>query len=502
MIELIETHISWIFLTGDIAYKIKKPCHFGFLDFSTIEKRKHFCEEELRLNQRFAPELYHTVIPITGQPEKAVVGGSEPPIDWAVQMKQFDRSNQLDLLFDRQALTTSDYEALGRDIALIQETLTVANKRDMWGHSTTFLNTVTLNLQQLHEIRPDLDSTLNALGEWFENFVEKYEKTFQQRKDNQKVRECHGDLHLGNILREGRQFLAFDGIEFNESLRWIDVASDVGFLVMDLLARGKHDFSSRVLNSWIEASDDHASLTLLPLYSAYRAIVRATVAAIRWKQLTQNHNQELASEAFDECNHYLTIADNYTARRSPRCFATTGVSGSGKTNLAGKIIDTCGAVRLRSDVERKRLAGMQPTERPSDENARRELYSEELTLRVYQRLAEIASTVLKAGYNVVIDATYNERQHRAMLSQIAQEHTTPITWLEIDIPEEFVLARIAARQLEDDDASDASINVARRQLSNRQPITPEELAGNPGAKHLRLSPWDIETPHSIKTLLS
>ncbi len=500
-IEVIETHVSWVFLTGDLAYKVKKPCHYGFLDFSTLEKRKHFCEEEVRLNKRFAPHLYQTVLPITGQPENAVVGGEGPPTDWAVQLKQFDRADQLDALFDRQALTASDCETLGSDIAHMQERLEAADKGSPWGNSATFLHTVDLNLHQLHQIRPDLRTMIGVLNEWFQARVTHHTDTFVQRRDNQKIRECHGDLHLANVLRDGQHFLAFDGIEFNDSLRWIDTASDIAFLAMDLESRGRRDFSSRVISSWIESSNDHSSLQLLPLYTAYRAVVRATVAAIRRRQLNHGDRDSSITETNDECEHYLNIALGSTAGHSPRCFATTGVSGSGKTTLAGRLIDTCGAVRLRSDIERKRLAGMAPTQRPRDEKTRRDLYSEAMNLRVYQRLAELASTVLNAGYDVVVDATYHERHHRAILAQMALEHNLPVTWLEIDIPAEFLLSRIAQRRAENADASDASIDIARQQLSTRQPITSEELSIHPHSRHLRLSPWDVETNEGIKNVL-
>jgi len=317
-----------------------------------------------------------------------------------------------------------------------------------------------------------------------------------------KIRECHGDLHLANIVLHDGRMMAFDGIEFNESLRWIDVANDVAFLVMDLHARGRPDFAARVVNAWMEAADDHAAAAVLPLYMVYRAIVRAAVAAIRHGQASAVGDVAAVEAANRESDRYLDLAMSLTASRHPRFFVTTGVSGTGKTTLAGRIIDVCGAVRLRSDVERKRLAGMAATDRPADDDHSRALYGPAMTERVYERLAMLSHAILQSGTSVVVDATCNTRKQRDTLASVARDVGVPMLWLELDVPAEFVLARVAARQAAAMDASDASIDVVRSQLASRQPITPEEVATVPRARLVRVTPWDAEDPSFISRTTS
>jgi uncharacterized protein len=497
-IRLIETHISWVFLTGEFVYKVKKPCNLGFVDFSTLERRRHFCHEEVRLNGRFAPDLYLGVVPITGPAAEAKVGGGSMPIEWAVQLRQFDEGGRLDRLFDEGSLTTADCERLGAEIARVEERLAVATPHAGWGSPEALAAIVAMNLDQVRMARPEACARADSLQAWIDGEVDRLHSAIETRVAVGKIRECHGDLHLANIVLHDGRMMAFDGIEFNDSLRWIDVANDVAFLAMDFHARGRSDFAARVVNAWIEAADDHAAAEVLPLYMVYRAVVRAAVAAIRQGQANAAGDAAAAEAADRESDRYLDLAVSLTAPRRPRLFVTTGVAGTGKTTLAGRLIDACGAVRLRSDVERKRLAGMAATDRPADDDHARELYGAGMTDRVYQRLATSAATVLRSGTSVVVDATCNTRQQRDMLAAVARDAGVPLVWLELDVPAEFILARVAARQAAGTDASDASLDVVRSQLASRQPITPEEVAAVPGAKLVVVSPWDAEDPAFVK----
>ena len=500
-IRLIETHISWVFLTGEVVYKVKKPCNLGFLDFSTLERRRRFCEEEVRLSGRFAPDLYLGVVPIAGPPQQATVDGAGPPVEWAVKLRQFDEAGRLDRLFDEKKLSADDCERLGAEIAHAEEWLAVADPQACWGTPDAFTATVAVNLDQVREARPQAASRADSLQAWIAAEVARLGPAIKARVAAGKIRECHGDLHLANIVLHDSRMMAFDGIEFNDSLRWIDVANDVAFLAMDLHARGRPDFAARVVNAWIEAADDHAAAEVLPLYMVYRAIVRAAVAAIRHGQATAAGDAAAAEAADRESDRYIDLALSLTAPSRPRLFVTTGVSGTGKTTLAGRIIDGCGAVRLRSDVERKRLAGMAATDRPADDDHTRELYGAGMTDRVYRRLATLAATLLRAGMSVVVDATGNTREQRDLLAAVAHDAGVPLVWLELDVPAEFVLARVAARQAAGTDASDASLDVVRSQLASRQPITPEEVAAVPGARLVVVSPWDAEDPAFVKRVM-
>ncbi len=498
-IRLIETHISWVFLTGEFVYKVKKPCNLGFLDYSTLENRQRCCAEEVRLSGRFAPELYLGVVPITGPPNAAIVGGPGTPIEWAVKVRQFDEDSQLDRLFDDQKLTAADCEQLGADIALLQRQLETVDRQAGSGSPDTFAATVALNISQLRAACPDVGPHADAVQAWIVTEVARLRDVIEARVAAGKVRHCHGDLHLANIVRHRGRMVAFDAIEFNESLRCIDVANDMAFLAMDLYARGRSDFAARLVNAWIESADDHSAAAVLPLFMVYRAVVRAAVAAIRHQQAITHGDAAAAAAARTESNRYLAVAVDLTVARRPTMFVTTGVSGTGKTTLAARIVDATGAVRLRSDVERKRLASMSAIERPDDEYAR-VLYGEAMTETVYRRLATLATTILQAGTNVVVDATCNTREQRDLLATVAHDLDVPLRWLELDVPAEFVLARVAARQAAGTDASDASVDVVRSQLAKRQPILPEELVAWPRAHLVRVTPWDAEDPTFIRRL--
>ena len=266
---------------------------------------------------------------------------------------------------------------------------------------------------------------------------------------------------------------AFDAIEFSPALRWIDVANDVAFLTMDLSSRGRPDLAAQVRSSWMEAADDHAAAGVFPVYEVYRAVVRAAVAALRAGDAAADRT---------ETDRYLTVAERLMRpRQRPVLFATVGISGSGKTTLANELVGRADAVRLRSDVERKRLAGMRLTDRPADATAEAGLYGEPMTRLVYERLATLAATLLTAGRSVVIDAACLQRWQRERLAAVAREAAVPLVWLEFEVPETTVLARVARRRATGNDASDASADVVHRQFAAREPIAADELESRDGA---------------------
>ncbi len=491
-IKLVETHISWVFLTGDYAYKLKKPVSLGFLDFSTLQARRACCEEELRLNGRFAPELYLASVPITGPAGRPQVEGAGEPIEWAVKLRQFNEADQLDRLLEAGKLSAADCEQLAGEIAGVAERLAVADPQQPWGSPQLFLSTVELNLGQLVSARPETAGRAERLRGWLAAELAVRAGLLEDRRQAGKVRECHGDLHLANIVMHEGKPVAFDGIEFNESLRWIDVASDVAFLVMDLHARGRPDLAARVTSGWLEAADDHAAAAVMPLFTVYRAIVRAAVAAIRRKQASEVGNQTVVVKMDHESDRYLDLADHLARPRQPALFVTSGISGSGKTTVAGQVIERCGAIRIRSDVERKRLAGLRPTERPADDAAAARLYSAAMTGRVYRRLAELASLLLDAGQSVVVDATCLRRAQRMVFAELAIKKQVPLTWLVCALPPTEAKRRIVDRQAAGNDASDASVVVVRNQLAACEPIDPSEYAGEAQSRVIQVN--DITKP--------
>ncbi|MGB8854165.1 MAG: AAA family ATPase [Pirellulales bacterium] len=469
-IRLVETHISWVFLTGPFAYKVKKPVDFGFLDFTTLERRRGFCEAEVQISGRFAPEIYLGAVPITGSADEPRVEGGGPPIEWAVKLVQFDEAERLDNLFAAGRLTATDCERLGAEIARVEESLAVADDSSGWGTAAQVRSAVATICGRLCDARTDTTGRIQGLDGWVAHMLDAAKPTVAARLAGGRVRECHGDLHLANIVLHGGRMMAFDAIEFSPELRWIDVANDVAFLTMDLRSRGRPDLAAHVVSSWMETANDHAAAAVLPIYEVYRAMVRAGVAALR------GDRDRPPGSARAETDRYLDLAERLTRRERPRLFATCGVSGSGKTTLAASLIGGCNGVRLRSDVERKRLAGMQPTERPADAAHEQALYGAAASQRVYERLAAVARGLLEAGMSVVIDAACNRRWQREMLAATARNCGVPLVWLDFDMPAEAVLGRVAARAKAGTDASDASLDVVRAQLAEREPITEAELA--------------------------
>ena len=488
-IRLIETHISWVFLTGRYVYKVKKPCNLGFLDFSTLDRRRGFCHDEVRLSGRFAPSLYLGAVPITGSPETPQVDGPGEPFEWAVKLAQFDEANRLDNLFTAGRLTAGDCEQLGAEIAHVQERLAVAAAGDGWGTAAGVLEAVMLNLEQLRGLRPDAAPQVDTIAAWLDERLAAAAATIERRIAAGRIRECHGDLHLANIVYHDGRMMAFDSIEFSPALRWIDVANDVAFLGMDLRARDRPDLAAHVESAWMEAADDHAAAAVLPLYEVYRAVVRADVAAIRGAAAS---TVAAAAAARTETDRLLDLATRLMESRRPVLYATSGLSGSGKTTLAALVVSAADAVRVRSDVERKRLAGMAATERPADATATAALYDPATTRRVYERLADLARTLLAAGRSVVVDAAANARWQREIVAAAARDTDVPLVWLELDVPEAEAAARVAARA---GDASDATADVVRTQAVAREPIAAAELAasatGSGPARLVRVGPDDV-----------
>ena len=502
-IRLIETHISWVFLTGTYVYKVKKPCDLGFLDFTTLERRREFCREEVRLSGRFAPELYLGAVPITGTFAEPHVDGVGEPIEWAVKLRQFDEAGRLDRVFADHRLSADDCQRLGAEIAQVQAGLAVADPASPWGTPQAVMEAVALNLDQLRRWRSDAGPRADGLERWLRGHLETLAPAIDRRKTAGRIRECHGDLHLANIVLHDGRMMAFDAIEFNAALRWIDVANDIAFLAMDLEARGRPDLAAHAVSSWIEAADDHDAARVLPVYMVYRAIVRAAVAAIRSRQMAAGGIQQAAA-ACAETDRYLDLAERLTMPCRAVLFATSGVSGSGKTTVAARVVGQAGAIRLRSDVERKRLAGMAATDRPATDDQTQSLYAPATTRRVYERLATLARTVLAAGTSVVVDAACNTRSQREVLAAVAREARVPLVWLDFDIPPDAVLARVTRRQAADSDASDASADVVRAQLAAREPITAEELSAVPGpppARIVRITPAFFDDPALITRLV-
>jgi len=471
-VRLIETHISWVMLAGRYAYKIKKAVDLGFLSFVGLEARHHYCEEEIRLNRRLAPGIYLNVIAIGGSAENPLFG-AQPAIEYAVRMRRFAVSKQLDRLVANHKILPRHMDRLAATIAEFHRNLPAAGVDSAFGTADAVRLAAEENFGQLQVLlteQRDLD-VLAALRRDSDNEYAACRSLFEQRLAQGYVRECHGDLHLGNIVLIDDQPVPFDGIEFNPALRWIDVMSEVAFTVMDMLHYQRAALAWRFLNAYLEATGDYAGIPLLRFYIAYRSMVRAKVGAIRASQLAQS--SLIAAEAWAECRGYLDLAGRFFARRRAALIITHGLPGSGKTTFSQIALEKMQAIRVRSDVERKRLFGLDALA-DSRASGGKFLYSAEISQRTYARLKELARELLSAGYTVIVDAAFLKQQEREQFYRLAHELQVAFAIASIQASEAALRARIVQRHEAASDASEADIAVLEKLTHAQQPLSAEE----------------------------
>jgi aminoglycoside phosphotransferase family enzyme/gluconate kinase len=493
-VELVETHISWVLLAGDYAYKIKKPVDLGFLDFSTLPRRRHFCEEELRLNRRLAPQIYLGVVLVTGTPDDPRIGGAGEPIEYAVKMRRFAQEAQLDRVLARGELKPAHIDALADELARFHGEIAVAGRGTPFGEPDAVYAPMHENFEQ---IRPRVDAALHAplarLEQWTQAAHKRLMSVLATRKRDGFIRECHGDAHLANMALLDSGVVLFDCLEFNENLRWIDVMSELAFAVMDLDDRGRPDLGWRLLNRYLEQTGDYAGLKVLRFYQVYRALVRAKVAAIRLSQPGLSPDER--AHALDDYQGYVELSERYTQARATPLLITHGVSGSGKSTVAQMLIETYGAVRVRSDVERKRLAGLHPMAR-SESAIDAGLYTADLSRQTYARLGELARAVIDAGLPAIADATFLKHAQRDAMRTLAASLGVPFVILDTTAPDAVLRARVKIRRELGHDVSEATATVLERQLATREPLDAEEQR-----RSVRIETEPVPTAEQVCRLL-
>ncbi len=477
-ITLQETHISWVLLTGHYAYKIKKPVNFGFLDFSTLEKRKFYCEEECRLNSRLAPQIYLGVIPICGDATSPKVNGTDPAFEYAVKMHQFDTQQEFDVLLKNKTLTDYHIMETANVLASFHKQIDIASSNSPYGLPEAIKQPVMENFEQ---IAANLGNSANEkqilqqshkLHDWSKETHIKLIPTLQTRKQAGFIRECHGDLHLGNIAIVNGHVTPFDGIEFNANLRWIDVMSELAFLIMDLDDHICFELSRQLLNTYLSITGDYNGLSVLRYYLVYRAMVRAKVASLRFAQLTNNELQK-KSAYLQEIKNYIDLALTYTHIKKPKLTITHGLSGSGKSYVAQQLTKTNNFIHLRSDIERKRIFEL-IGKADSHSEINSGIYTKDATEQTYQHLAELSRSILIAGFSVLIDATFLKQRQRHQFYTVAKSLDIPFSILHCETNHETLQQRIQQRSHEGTDASEADIKVLKQQLKNQDPLQAEE----------------------------
>lgn len=485
-VELIETHISWVLLAGDFAYKIKRPVCYPFVDLRDPERRKHFCDEELRLNVRFAPDLYLEVCEVvddSGQarivaqgafgPESlsSVPAARGPVLEHAVRMRRFARADELDRLLDTRRVDADELERFGRRLAMIHSRLPAAGERTPWGQPGAVQALLVRNLAECADaaaifgtapdvlaLRGPLDERLAVAAPWM-----------AERRATGRIRECHGDLHSRNVVRIGGRLVAFDCLEFEPAFRWIDVADEVASLSSDIAARGRPALAHAFRAGYLAQSGDYRACRLLRIYETHRALVRAKIAALVAAGAGDAERESLNRE------HVRLIAHAAASLkpRRPILLLMHGLSGSGKTWLARPLARRLWAVHLRSDVERKRRAGLGELAR-SGSSVAQDLYTSEDSAAVYEHLARAAEDVLAGGYAAIVDATFLRREDRLRFAGLAQRLGTPLHLVCCAARADILRVRLRAREQAKLDASEANEAVLEWQSAHLEALSPEE----------------------------
>jgi aminoglycoside phosphotransferase family enzyme/predicted kinase len=440
-VEVIETHISWVLLAGEFAYKFKKPVTLPFVDYGSVARRRDFCEAELRLNRRYADALYVAVVDFDGEP--------------AVKMRRFDEAWRLDHVCARGELTPAHLSGLARTIAAFHTGAAVAPASARFGTPDQVLAPALENFDELDTLLPSEAPRLSRLRAWTQSEFARRREAFAQRKTAGRVRECHGDLHLANLVLLDGKVTPFDCVEFNDDLRWVDVASEIAFTWIDLIDHDRPSLACWLLNEWLVWSGDFSALAVLRYYAVYRAVVRAKVAALRGEN----------SEALG----YLALAERLAVPPRLTFTITFGLSGSGKTTATSARLladETACTIRVRSDVERKRLFGLAP-----DADSGGAIYAPDANVQTYARMAELARQVLADGWPVIVDAAFLRRAERQAFHAIASADGIPFSIMPCEAPDEELHRRLQART---GDASEAGVAVLEQQMAWLEPLDEAE----------------------------
>ncbi len=467
-IQVIQTHISAIFLTGDYAYKIKKSVDFGFLDYSTLEKRQHFLNQELLMNQAIAPDIYLEVLPITLENNQVKIAGEGEIIDYVLKMNQFPQNCLFINLFQAEKLKKYHLENLGKIVANF--------------HKNTKTNDYIRSFGEIEIIKKSIDENYERTEKYIgiaqtkkqyqetKNFTNRYcelkQDYFKQRQKEDKIRECHGDLHLKNICLWNDKIQLFDRIEFNEEFRYVDVMFDVAFTLMDLDVRNRQDLSNIFLNTYLEHTGDWQGLQVLPVYLSRQAYVRAKVNSMVLDD--PNIAEKEHKKAQQEAQNYYHLAWKYTQQHQGQIIMMSGLSGSGKTTVAKYLAQQINGILIRSDAVRKHLKNI-----PLDETGNSELYSAEMNQTTYETLIKLGEIIVKEGFNVILDAKFDRHQWRKLVIKIAKKYNISLTILYCYAPVNILSDRLSNRK---GDISDATPNLLQQQQNNAQDFNEEEMS--------------------------
>lgn len=484
-IEFLQTHISLLFFAGDRVYKLKKPVDLGFLDFTTLERRQHFCREEVRLNRRLAPEVYVGVVPVTRTAEGRLAvggqGGAGQVVEWAVEMLRLPEQRMLSNLLARGEIDNAALNELAQLLSEFHAGCPTGPDVDEHGTADALRANVAQNLEQLEPFVNSTDRPSSGpgsglrvlspaqhafLGQQRARFFDTHTELLERRIREGRIREGHGDLHAGNICFAADGPIAYDCIEFSRRFRCGDVALDLAFLAMDLDYRGFPAFAGYLVKRYASLCGDSELRELIPTFKSYRAVVRAKVAALTSADpaLETRRREELRLEAM----RYLQLGAAYEL--PPAMILMCGLPASGKSWLAPRLARPLRAAVLHSDVRRKTMAGVKPTTRVKDDYESG-LYSPQRKRATYRSLLEDAIEGLQAGHSVIVDATFSRRAYRSEFVDAAARLGLPYYVVHVTSSDEVVRERLVRREREGRSASDADLAVYLREKESFEPPT-------------------------------
>ena len=451
-VSIIQTHISYVVLTGKYVYKIKKPVNFGFLDFSTIKKRKHFCEEELRLNRRLCPEIYLDVVSFTKKNDDIEINGSGEVIDYAIKMKEFPQESILNKLLEKNKINEKTIDNIVDILVNFYKSNKSSDEIDYFGTMEAVKHNTDENFEQTKDF---INLTITKkifdyIKKTTNDFLKINKNIFDDRVKNGFIKDCHGDLHSGNITLIDNKICIFDCIEFNQRFRYSDVASDIAFLSMDLDFLGHAYLSSYLIEKYVEKSKDENIFDVLNFYKCYRAYVRGKVTGFKLNdpnidKIEKEKTINLARKYFDLAYYYTQLFSRKNKKDvKPVFFITTGLTGTGKTTIARKFAVDYNAKIISSDTVRKEFAGIDKYERHHDAY-NTGLYSPKKMKQIYDKIFEKADIFLKNQKNVVLDATFKIENLRDMARKISEKNNTCFLILYCNTPKEKVKEYLDAR---------------------------------------------------------
>ncbi len=466
-VAIIQTQMSFIFIAGEFVYKVKKPVNLGYLDYTTLEKRKFFCEKEVELNRRLCPDAYLGVIPVIKNGGKYALSGQGGIIEYAVKMRYLPQDRMMNVLLPRNEVTPQMVERVAEKLAQFHEKAETNAAISIFGDIPTIKVNTEENFNQTEKSVGRTISRQNyeKIKDYTRRYIAENEPLLKKRVAEGRIKDCHGDLHAAHVCFTAG-ICIYDCIEFNDRFRYCDIASEIAFLAMDLDHYGRADLSRHFVQSYVAQSNDAELLKLLAFYKCYRAYVRGKVESFKMddpyvSDADREHSKNAAMSYFDLAGAYI--------REKPVLFITVGLVGTGKTSLAQALAKRLGLIYLSSDVIRKQLAGIPATEHRFEE-FNSGIYAAEFTRRTYDTLLSEAEKSLREGASVILDASFLKSAERQRAKRVADGTGAGFFVLECVLDEGLVKQRLA-RRLEEKSVSDGRWEVYVAQKERAEPVT-------------------------------